>query len=134
MAKIFWLLVAAVMVVVLVAPVREAVWPKVQPALDPVYEWNARSRVNELRGVVKRADATGRAIPTGYGFAAFVETEDMQQNASRDPWGSSYYLSLSAGGATFQVGSPGKDRTAGTGDDILSNPEPLSHPIDTRRR
>lgn len=131
-AKIFWLLLAAVMVVVLVPPVRERVWPKLQPALNPVYEWNARSRVNDLRAVVKRADATGRTIPTGDAFAHFVDTEDMQENASLDPWGTPYYLTLS--GVTFQVGSAGKDRVAGTGDDILSSPEVLSHPVDTRRR
>jgi hypothetical protein len=118
--------------VVLVPPVRERVWPKLQPALNPVYEWNARTRVNDIRDVVKRADSTGRTIPTGEGFAHFVDTEDMQQDASIDPWGTPYYLVLN--GPSFQVASAGKDRQAGTGDDILSKPEPLTHPIDPRRR
>jgi len=130
-SKIFWLLVAAVLVVVLVPPVRAKVWPKVQPALNPVYEWSARNRVDELRGVVKRADAIGHTVPTGQAFAQFVESEDMQEDASIDPWGSTYYIVVS--GQTFQVGSPGKDRVAGTEDDILSRPEPLSHPPAGRR-
>lgn len=130
-SKIFWLLVAAVAVVVLVPPVRERVWPKLQPALNPVYEWSAKSRVNEIRGLVKRADAVGRTIPTGDAFAQFVNTEDMQENAAVDPWGDPYYIVIS--GVNFQVGSAGKDRTAGTEDDILSNPEPLSHPPTDRR-
>jgi hypothetical protein len=131
-AKIFWLLVAAVAVVVLVPPVREKVWPKVQPALNPVYQWSARNRVNQIRDVVKRADSVGRPVPTGVEFAHFVDTEDMQQDASIDPWGTPYYITFS--GATFQVGSAGRDLQAGTGDDILSSPEQLSHPVDPRRR
>ena len=132
-AKIFWLLVAAVAVVVLVPPVRERVWPKLQPALNPVYQWNARTRVNEIRDLVKRADATGRPVPaTADAFAAFVDSEDMQHDASLDPWGTPYYILFDR--ATFQVGSAGKDLQPGTDDDILSKPEPLTHPIDPRRR
>jgi hypothetical protein len=131
-ARIFWLLVAAAAVVALVPPVRERVWPRLQPALNPVYEWNARTRVNDIRDVVKRADATGRNIPTGTAFAQFVDSEDMQEDASLDPWGTPYYILLDR--ATFQVGSAGKDREPGTADDILSTPEPLTHPVDPRRR
>jgi hypothetical protein len=130
-SKIFWLIVAAVLVVVLVPPVRAKVWPKLQPALHPVYVWSARNRVDELRGVVKRADAIGHTVPTGEAFDAFVESEDMQENASIDPWGTPYYIIVS--GQTFQVGSAGKDRTAGTEDDILSPPEPLTHQPNNRR-
>ena len=132
-AKIFWLLVAAVAVVVLVPPVRERVWPKLQPAFNPVYQWNARTRVNEIRDLVKRADATGRPIPTAPDeFAQFVDREDMQHDASLDPWGTPYYILIDR--ATFQVGSAGKDLQPGTEDDILSRPEPLSRQTDRRRR
>jgi hypothetical protein len=82
--------------------------------------------------VVKRADAVGKPIPTGEAFAGFVDTEDMQQNASMDPWGTAYYVLLN--GPSFQVGSAGKDRVPGTEDDILSKPEPLTHQVDPRRR
>ena len=125
-SKLFWLLVAAVAVVVLVPPVREKVWPKVQPALNPIYEWNARTRVNDLRDVVKRADAVNRTVPTTPdGFAQFIDREDMQENASLDPWGTPYYIVMS--GTTFQVGSAGKDQTPGTEDDILSSPDVITH-------
>ena len=131
-SKIIWLLVAAAAVIVLVPPVRERVWPKLQPALNPVYEWNARTRVNDIRDVVKRADAVGKPIPTGEAFARFVDAEDMQEDASADPWGTTYYILIDR--AIFQVGSAGKDRVAGTADDILSKPEPLTHQVDPRRR
>ena len=132
-SKIIWLLVAAAAVIVLVPPVRERVWPKLQPALNPVYEWNARTRVNDIRDLVKRADATGRPVPSApIEFAHFVDSEDMQQDASIDPWGTAYYIVFDR--ATFRVGSAGKDRQYGTTDDIFSNPEPLTHQVDPRRR
>ena len=130
LSKIFWLVVIAVAVVAFVPPVRQKVWPKIQPAFDPIYEWNARTRVNEIRDVVKRADATGRPVPTGAEFDHFVDVEDSQENASVDPWGTDYYIIVSA--TSFQVGSAGKDRQPGTDDDILSTPEALSHPQERR--
>lgn len=130
-AKIFWLVVIAVAVVVLVPPVRQRVWPKVQPVFNPIYEWSARTRVNEIRDIVKRADATGRPVPTGDQFDAFIDSEDSQENASLDPWGNGYYIVIS--GNTFQIGSAGKDGTPGSDDDILSNPEQMSHPPQVRR-
>ena len=130
-AKLFWALVLAVAVVVLVPPVRQKVWPKLQPALNPVYEWNAKTEVNEIKGLVKRADALGRTVPTDEGFSAFVNQEAMQQDASTDPWGTPFYIVLN--GNQFQVGSAGRDLQPGTTDDILSKPEPLSHVPDRRR-
>ncbi len=124
-SKLFWALVLAVAVVVMVPPVRARVWPKVQPAFNPLYEWNAKNQVNELRDMVKRADATGRTVPTDERFSAFVNSEAMTQDASVDPWGTPYYISLN--GNTFQVGSAGKDLQPGSADDILSAPEPLTH-------
>ncbi|HET7231473.1 MAG TPA: type II secretion system protein GspG [Longimicrobium sp.] len=131
-SKLFWLLVLAVAVVVLVPPVRERVWPKVQPAFNPLYEWNARNEVNEIRDLVKRADALGRTVPADESFSTFVNNEAMQQDASTDPWGTPFYLILN--GNTFQIGSAGKDRTPGTADDITSNPEPLTHVPERGRR
>jgi len=130
-SKLFWLLVLAVAVVVLVPPVREKVWPKVQPAFDPLYEWNAKNEVNELRDMVKRADAMGRTAPSNDRFSAFVTGEAMQEDAANDPWGTPFYIMYD--GNTFQVASAGKDRTAGTTDDIVSAPEPINHVPDGRR-
>lgn len=130
-SKLFWLLVLAVAVVVLVPPVRAKVWPKVQPAFNPLYEWNAKNEVNEIRDMVKRADARGSTVPTDARFSEFVNSEAMQQDASVDPWGTPFYIIIS--GNTFQVGSAGKDLQPGSGDDILTNPEPLTHVPDARR-
>ena len=130
--KIFLLLLLCVAAVVLVPSLRERVWPKVQPALNPLYEWSAKNRVNEIRDLVKRADAIGHPVPAGAGFAQFVDREDMQQNASEDPWGMPYYIVFS--GTSFQVGSAGKDRQAGTGDDILSRPDAITHAPEGGRR
>lgn len=131
--KIFLALVIAVAVVVLVPPVRQKVWPKVQPAFNPLYEWSARTRVDEISDVVKRADSLGRSVPAdGVAFAAFVDSEDMQQDASKDPWGTPYYIVFN--GQSFQVGSAGKDLQPGTDDDILSTPQVLTHPPVGARR
>lgn len=130
-SKLFWLLVLAVAVVVLVPPVREKVWPRVQPAFNPLYEWNAKNEVNEIRDMVKRADAMGRTVPTDARFSDFVNSEAMQQDASVDPWGTPFYITIS--GNSFQVGSAGKDLQPGSADDILSNPEVITHVPDARR-
>jgi hypothetical protein len=128
--KLFLVLLVAVAAVVMVPALRAKAWPKVQPALNPLYEWSAKNRVNEIRDLVKRADAQGHTIPAGDAFARFVDNEDMQQNASQDPWGNAYYIVFS--GSTFQVGSAGKDREPGTADDILSNPDAVAHAPERR--
>jgi hypothetical protein len=130
-SKLFWLLLAVVAAVVLVPSLRQKVWPKVQPAMNPVYEWSARSRVDELRGLIQRNDALGHTVPTGDEFDTFVDHEDTQENASIDPWGTPYYIVINRDN-TFQIGSAGKDRQPGTDDDILSDPAPMSHPPQPR--
>lgn len=132
-SRLFWLAVLLVIFAMLVPPVREKVWPKVQPAFNPLYEWNAKNEVNEIRDIVKRADAVGKPIPLDPGaFSAFVTTESMQEAAAEDPWGTPFYISVN--GMSFQIGSAGKDRVPDTADDILSNPENLSHAPEQRRR
>ncbi|HSU15708.1 type II secretion system protein GspG [Longimicrobium sp.] len=128
--KLFLLLLVGVAAVVMVPQLRARVWPKVQPALNPLYEWSAKNRVNEIRELVKRADAQGHTVPPGNGFAHFVDSEDLTENASQDPWGNPYYIVFS--GTTFQIGSAGKDREAGTADDILSNPDAVTHAPERR--
>jgi len=123
--KLFLVLLIAVAAVVMVPSLRAKAWPRVQPALNPLYEWSAKNRVNEIKDLVKRADAQGHTVPGGAAFAQFVDNEDLQQNASQDPWGNAYYIVFS--GSTFQVGSAGKDREPGTADDILSAPDAVAH-------
>src|SRR4051812_20733002 len=130
-SKLFWLIVIAIAVVVLVPPVREKVWPKLSPAFNPLYEWSARNRVDEISMEVKRADATGRTVPGGDKFPAFIDSDAMQQDASIDPWGNPYYIVF--GNNSFQIGSNGKDGQPGTEDDIISAAAPINHVPDGRR-
>jgi hypothetical protein len=129
-AKLFWLILIAIAVVVLVPSVREKVWPKLTPALNPLYEWSARNRVDEISLEVKRADATGRTVPGGDAFPAFLDADAMQEHASIDPWGNPYYIVF--GNNSFQIGCNGKDGQPGTEDDILSATAPINHVPDRR--
>ncbi|HEX8694778.1 MAG TPA: hypothetical protein VF746_20295 [Longimicrobium sp.] len=131
MSRIFWFVVLVIAVVVLVRPVRERLKPYLQPAIDPVYESTAKTRVREITRLVKRAEAAGRQVPPPRDFARFVESEDMRQHASLDPWGTPYYLVATR--RDYRVGSAGRDRRQGTADDILADPEPYARPP-TRRR
>jgi hypothetical protein len=130
LSKLFWLIVIAIAVVVLVPPVREKVWPKLAPALNPLYEWNARNRVDEISRQVSRADATGKTVPAGDAFPKFIDSDAMQDNASIDPWGNPYYITFQ--GKSFQIGCSGKDGQPGTDDDIVSASAPISHVPDGR--
>ena len=136
MSKVFLFILLLIAVVVLVPPVRERAKPHLAFALDPLNEWTARNRVAEISNLIKRADATGRPLPTDAEFSRFVDIEDMRQNASIDPWGMPYYLVATR--RSFQVGSAGKDREVGTTDDILSDEQPITRPTPgpggTRRR
>jgi hypothetical protein len=131
MSKVFWLVVLVIAVAVLVPPVRERVKPYLQPAIDPVYESNARTRVKEITRLLKRVEASGRQVPSPRDFARFVESEDMRQNASLDPWGTPYYLVATR--RDYRVGSAGRDRRQGTADDILADPEPYARAPARRR-
>jgi hypothetical protein len=118
MSKLIVLVLVLVAVVVIYRPAREKVRPHMQFAFDPFYEWSTRNRVDELRDLLIRQEQLGKRLPSPRDFPGFVEREDVQRDASIDPWGSRYYLKLTR--TTYQVGSPGKDRTPGTGDDIVS--------------
>jgi hypothetical protein len=132
MSRIILLILCLVAAVVMVPALRERARPHIQPALDPIYEWNARNRVKEIANLVKRADATGRLPEKDALFPQFVESEDTRMNASIDPWGSQYYMLTSRTG--FRVGSPGRDRTRNTTDDILSAELPLKSLAKAKRR
>jgi len=133
MSRIFLLILGLAAAVVLVPALRERARPHLQPALDPIYEWNARNRVKEIANLVTRADAIGRLPEGDSQFPTFVENEDTRVNASIDPWGSQYYMVTSRTG--FRVGSPGRDRTRNTTDDIITPELPLkAQAMGSRRR
>lgn len=114
------LLVLLIAAAALASPdVRGRLKPHVQPALDPVYEWSARSKVREIVRMIQTERAAGRAAPTPKTFTDFLEKQYPGAGAL-DPWGSPFYLRK--GRAETVVGSPGKDGARGTADDIL---EPL---------
>ncbi|HEX5725788.1 MAG TPA: hypothetical protein VFX98_10010 [Longimicrobiaceae bacterium] len=126
MSKLFPLLLLLVAVVVIYRPARERVRPHLQFAFDPFYEWSTRNRVKELRDLLVRQEQLGKQIPAPRDFPAFVEAEDVQHNASLDPWGTPYYLRSTR--TTYRVGSAGKDRQVGTTDDILGEEQRRVNP------
>jgi hypothetical protein len=101
--------------------VRSALKPHVQPALDPVYEWSARSRVNEVARMIQTEKAAGRSIPTPKTFEDFMGRRFRGTDGATDPWGVPYYLKKQRDGLV--VGSAGPDGVPDTDDDIR---EPLS--------
>jgi len=113
-----FLLVLVVAAAALASPaVRARIQPYVQPALDPVYEWSARSKLKEVARMIGTERASGRGVPAPREFTRFMERRYRGADGTLDPWGSPYYLEAGRGGTV--IGSPGRDRTRGTADDIV---------------
>lgn len=117
MGRVFWgILIAGVL---LATPgVRHWLEPHVLPLLDPLYEWRARSEVEEISRLLQRREATGKESPSPRDLPALLDQESGS-NASLDPWGTPFYLHRER--RSLRVGSAGRDRVLGTGDDILSS-------------
>lgn len=96
--------------------VRAELVPHVQPALDPAYEWSARSRVREAARFLQTRTAAGGTLPKPREIGAVLEAKYKRDDASLDPWGTPYYLVRQ--GKEMVIGSAGRDRRAGTEDDI----------------
>ena len=124
-SKLFWILLFVVAAVVLVKPLRERATPYMEPALNPVYEWNTRNRVHDLQRLTAREISTTGVLPKPRDFHAFISTLEGGKSAV-DSWGQPYYLTVSR--RTYQVGSSGRDRVRGTADDIVSVPAPRPKP------
>lgn len=118
MFRLIGIIIVVCGAIAMVPPLRERAMPYVQPALDPVYTWSARSQVSHIVELLKQEESLGRPLPDTKGFTEFVQRRDFQKDAAFDPWGSEYYIRKSR--KTYYVGSPGKDRVAGTADDIVS--------------
>lgn len=125
MSRIFWILVLLMGAVVFVKPLREWASPHVEFALNPLYEWEAKNRVNSLYRVLERARAEGNALPRPRDFQDFV-AEREGANAALDPWGTPYFLVRDR--KFFRVSSAGADRLPNTTDDIHSTPEVAADP------
>lgn len=96
--------------------VRAWLAPRAQPALDPVYEWSARSRVRQIARLVETRSATGHPPPTTRDFPELLARHFGREGGALDPWGTAYYLER--GRREVVVGSAGRDREPGTGDDV----------------
>jgi hypothetical protein len=116
MGRIFWILVFALVAVLTIPPLRERARPQIEFALNPIYRWEAKNRVNELYRVLERERAQGAPIPQPRDFHAFLAREGS--SADVDPWNQPFYLATTR--RSYQVGSAGPDRQRGTADDILS--------------
>ncbi len=129
MSRIFWILVLLIGAVVFVKPLRERASPHVEFALNPLYEWEAKNRVNSVYRVLERARAEGNPLPRPRDFQDFL-TEREGAGAALDPWGTPYFLVRER--KNFRVSSAGADRLPNTADDIHSTPE-VAGDADSRR-
>lgn len=117
MGRIFWILVLALVAVLTVPPLRERARPQIEFALNPLYRWEAKNRVNEIYRVLERERAQGGAIPLPQNFNTFLVERDGA-GAAVDPWNVPFFLVATR--RSYHVGSAGPDRQRGTADDILS--------------
>jgi hypothetical protein len=117
MGRIFWILVLALVAVLTIPPLRERARPQIEYAMNPIYRWEARNRVNEIYRVLERERAQGGGIPRPQEFNQFLASRDGAA-AAMDPWNEPFFLVASR--RTYYVGSAGPDRQRGTTDDIVS--------------
>ena len=120
MGRIVIVLVVLVIGVIASPTLRARAEPHLRFALDPVYEWSARSKLADIATQLDAQVTSGRPLPDAKGLASFLETRYMNKDAPLDPWGRPYYLKPS--GTAVRVGSTGRDGQRGTADDLLSRP------------
>jgi hypothetical protein len=119
MSRIIWILVFALGAVLFVKPLRDRVRPQIEFALNPIYKWEAKNRVNEISRVLVRVRAEGSKLPRPREFQKFLASKEGP-SAALDPWGEPYFLYRDR--SVFRVSSAGPDREANTTDDIHSTP------------
>jgi len=111
-----WLWFVLVCALLATPRMRAHLAPHVQPALDPVYEWSTRSRVQEFARFLQTRAATEGALPRPREIGGVLEEKYRRDDASLDAWGTPYYLVRD--GKEMVIGSAGRDRRQGTEDDI----------------
>jgi hypothetical protein len=119
MSRIVWILVLLLGAVLFVKPLRDRARPQLEFALNPLYKWEAKNRVNEISRVLVRVRAEGSKLPRPRDFQQFLADKEGA-NAALDPWGEPYFLYRDQ--RVFRVSSAGPDREANTTDDIHSTP------------
>jgi hypothetical protein len=117
MSRIVWLLVFLVGAVLFVKPLRERARPQIEFALNPIYSWEAKNRVNAITRVLVRERAQGTQFPKPRDFQKFLADREGA-DAAIDPWGQPYFLYRDR--RTYRVSSAGPDRRINTTDDIRS--------------
>jgi hypothetical protein len=119
MSRIVWILVLLLGAVLFIKPLRDEARPRLEFALNPIYKWEAKNRVNEISRVLVRVRAEGSKLPRPRDFYAFLADKEGV-DAALDPWGEPYFMYRDQ--RVFRVSSAGPDRTANTEDDIHSTP------------
>ena len=119
MSRIVWLLVFLLGAVLFVKPLRDRARPQLEFALNPIYSWEAKNRVNAITRVLVRERAQGTQLPKPRDLQKFLSDREGA-DAAIDPWGQPYFLYRDR--RTFRVSSAGPDRRINTTDDIHSTP------------
>lgn len=119
MSRIMWLLVFLLGAVLFVKPLRDRARPQLEFALNPIYSWEAKNRVNDIVRVLVREQAAGSTLPKPREFQKFLADREGAE-AALDPWGQPYFLFRDR--RRFRVSSAGPDRRSNTTDDIHSTP------------
>lgn len=109
--------------------IKPYVWPYAEPhvrlVLDPVYEWSARSRVQEIARWMEAELSRGGSLPADDRLLGEqLRARYYGADGALDPWGGPLFLLRGGDGA--RIASAGRDRVRGTSDDILSSPLPTS--------
>lgn len=131
MSRIVWILVFLVAAVLFVKPLRERARPQIEFALNPIYTWEAKNRVNAISRVLERERAQGTQLPRPRDFQKFLSDKEGPE-AALDPWGQPFFLYRDR--RSFRVSSSGPDRRTGTADDIHATPVVAADPNTDRRR
>lgn len=98
---------------------RERVTPYVQWAIDPLYEYSARWRLDEIAEVIAYDVEMGSPLPTTATLTGYLAENGYDGDSAYDPWGEPLYLEREAG--SIRVVSAGADLTPGTEDDVHSD-------------
>ena len=120
MGRLLLLLLVVAFVVAINPSLRAKAAPYVQPALDPLYAWSAKGKVQDIAQALEGERTAGRAVPGPREFEDFLRRHYVEADAHLDPWGTPYFLKRERG--AVRVGSAGTDRRPHTADDLLSPP------------
>ncbi len=120
MGRVFLLVLLLLTVVIVQPDLRAMATPYAEAALDPIYRRYAAWRLAAISDILEAEIRNGRAPPTHETFTPFVERAFLSEGAARDPWGTPYFLKVEP--FSIRAASAGRDRKAGTDEDIVGRP------------